>query len=152
MDRRLIVRNQLDDKMLSLRKAGAVIPPATGWIYAMRYALNMSLKQLGKRLSITPQSVKEMQNREQNGTISIKVLKQVAAAMDMQFVYGFIPKEQTLTGMIEKRAGELAEIIIHRASTQMELEDQGLNEQQMERALEERNNVIGWTEEWPSAF
>ena len=62
--------------------------------------------------------------------------------MDMQFVYGFIPKEQTLTGMIEKRAGELAEIIIHRASTQMELEDQGLNEQQMERALEEKRKEL----------
>jgi predicted DNA-binding mobile mystery protein A len=142
MNKRLIVRNQLDDKMLALREAESVIPPSTGWIYAMRYAINMSLRQLGKRMSITPQSVKEMQEREKNGTVSIQVLRQVASALDMKFVYGFVPMEQTLTGMIEKRAGELAEIIVHRASTHMKLEDQGLDETHSKRALEEKVREI----------
>jgi predicted DNA-binding mobile mystery protein A len=128
--------------MLAFREAGGVIPPSSGWIYAIRYALNMSLKQLGKRMSITPQSVKEMQDREQNGTISIKVLRQVATALDMKLVYGFIPVEQTLSGKIEKRAGELAEIFINRASTHMKLEDQGLSEAQMKRALKDKMQEI----------
>jgi predicted DNA-binding mobile mystery protein A len=82
----------------------------------------MSLRQLGQRMSITPQSVKEIEEREKKGTISIKVLKQTAAALNMRFVYGFIPSEKTLEGMIEKRAEELARSIVERASTQMGLE------------------------------
>lgn len=138
MEKRFIVRNQLDDKMLALSEAGGVIPPPTGWIYALRYALNMSLKQLGKRMSITPQSVKEMQDREKNGTISIRVLRQVAAALKMKFVYGFIPMEQTISGMIEKRAIEVAEEIVTRTSIHMNLEDQGLSEKQIQRAIERK--------------
>jgi predicted DNA-binding mobile mystery protein A len=142
MNKRHIVRNQLDDKMLMLREAGSVIPPSSGWIFAIRYAINMSLRQLGKKMSITPQSVKEMQEREQNGTISIKVLKQVAKALDMNFVYGFIPHEQTLTGMIEKKAKELAENIVHRTSIHMQLEDQGLSKTQIDRAIEAKTGEL----------
>ena len=138
MEKRFIVRNQLDDKILALHEAGDVIPPPTGWIYAIRYALNMSLKQLGKRMSITPQSVKEIQDREKNGTISIKVLRQVATALKMKFVYGFIPIDQTLSGMIEKRANEVAEEIVTRTSIHMNLEDQGLSEKQIQRAIERK--------------
>lgn len=142
MDKREIIRNQLDDKMLALVEAGNVVQPSTGWIYAIRYSINMSLRQLGKRLSITPQSVKEIQDREMNGTISIKVLRQVAVALNMKFVYGFIPMEQTLKGMIEKRAGELAEIIVKRTSIHMTLEDQGLSEKQIKRAVEAKVREI----------
>ena len=142
MNKREIIRNRLDDKILVLREAGNVSPPGTGWIYAIRYSINMSLRQLGKKLSITPQSVKEIQDREKNGTISIKVLRQVAAALNMKFVYGFIPMEQTMTGMIEKRALELAEIIVNRTSIHMTLEDQGLSETQIKRAVEAKAREI----------
>lgn len=142
MNKRAIIRNQLNDKMLALRESGNVVPPSTGWIYAIRYGINMSLKQLGKRMSITPQSVKEIQDREKNGTISIKVLRQAAAALNMKFVYGFIPLEQTLSGMIEKRAIELAEEIVNRTSIHMNLEDQGLSETKIDRAIEAKVKEI----------
>jgi predicted DNA-binding mobile mystery protein A len=135
MDKRLIVRKQIDDKIVMLRDAGNLIPPASGWIYAIRYAINMSLRQLGNRLSITPQSVKEIEEREKNGTISLKILMQVASAMNMKFVYGFIPGDQSLDGMIEKRAREMAETIVKKASIQMSLEDQKVSDDQIERAV-----------------
>jgi transcriptional regulator with XRE-family HTH domain len=71
----------------------------------------MSLRQLGQRLSITLQSVKEIEKREKSGTVSLKVLRQVARALNMKFFYGFVPADITLEGMIEKRAAELAEEI-----------------------------------------
>ncbi|MCK5068836.1 MAG: mobile mystery protein A [Bacteroidales bacterium] len=138
MNKRAIIRNQLDDKMVMLQNAGGVIPPASGWIYAIRYAINMSLRQLGQRLSITPQSVKEIEEREKHGTISLKVLRRVATALNMRFVYGFIPEDQTLEGMIEKRATELAEMILDRASIQMSLEDQKVSEDRINRAVDQK--------------
>lgn len=137
MKKREIVRKQLDNKLISFQQAGEVIPPASGWIYAFRYALNMSLRQLGQRLSITPQSVREIEEREKKGTVSLKVLRQVASALNMRFVYGFIPEEKTLAAMLEKRATLLAEKIVERSSIQMSLEDQTVSEESLKEAIAE---------------
>jgi len=142
MKKREIVRKQLDDKLLSFRQAGEVVTPASGWIYAFRYALNMSLRQLGQQLSITPQSVKEIEEREKNGTVSLKVLRQVASAMNMKFFYGFIPEDKTLEAMIEKRAAYLAEIIVERTSIHMNLEDQAVSEERLKKAIAEKAKEI----------
>lgn len=138
MNKRAIIRNQLDDKMIMLQTAVEVIPPGRGWIHAIRYGINMSLRQLGQRLSITPQSVKEIEERENQGTISLIVLRRVAKALNMRFVYGFIPNDQTLEGMIEKRAKEMAEIMVNQASIHMSLEDQGLSEDKLKRAVDQK--------------
>lgn len=138
MKKREIVRKQLDDKLLAFQNAGTVVPPASGWVYALRFALNMSLRQLGQRLSITPQSVKEIEEREKNGTISLRVLRQVASALNMEFFYGFIPKDRTIEAMIEKRALELAENIVDRTSIHMNLEDQAVSEERLKRAIAEK--------------
>ena len=138
MDKRAIIRDQLDDKINSLKKAVEVIPPGSGWIHAIRYGINMSLRQLGQKLSITPQSVKEIEEREKQGTISLIVLRRVAQALNMRFVYGFIPNDQTLEGMIEKRAKEMAEILVNQASMHMSLEDQGLSEDKLKRAVDQK--------------
>ena len=138
MNERAIIRNQLDDKMLLLQNAAELVPPGNGWIYAIRYAINMSLRQLGQRLSITPQSVKEIEEREKQGTISLNVLRRVAKALNMRFVYGFIPEDQTLEGMIEKRAKELAEMIVERASLHMNLESQGVSEAFLQRSKDHK--------------
>ena len=137
MNKREIVRKQLDSKLVSMQQAGDVIAPASGWIYAFRYALNMSLRQLGLKLSITPQSVKEIEEREVSGTVSLKVLHQVAAALNMKFYYGFIPEDRTLEAMIEKRATLLAEKIVERSSIQMNLEDQSVSEESLQVAIAE---------------
>jgi len=138
MKKREIVRKQLDNKLLLFEQAVDVVPPASGWIYAIRYALNMSLRQLGQRLSITPQSVKEIEEREKNGTISLKVLRQVASALNMKFIYVFIPENKTIEAIIEKRATELAEEIVKRTSIHMSLEDQEVSEERLKKAVEEK--------------
>lgn len=133
-----LIRQQLDNKIIKFQELDQIVIPPQGWIYSIRQGINMSLRQLGNKLSITPQSVKEIEEREKNGTISLKVLKQVAAALNMKFVYGFIPAEQTLEGMIEKRAEELAKSIVERTSVQMELEDQKNTPERIEKAIKEK--------------
>ena len=138
MKTKKLIREQLDNKIARFKDLENVVIPPQGWIYSIRQGINMSLRQLGQRMSITPQSVKEIEEREKNGTISIKVLKQTAAALDMKFVYGFIPKEKTLEGMIQKRAEKLARSIVERTSNQMDLEDQKVTSERLKKAIKDK--------------
>ncbi len=137
-----MIQEQLDSKIIRFRNLEKVNVPPNGWIYSIRQGINMSLKQLGKKLSITPQSVKEIEEREKNGTISINVLKQVASALNMHFVYGFIPRDKTLEKMVERRAAKLARQIVERTSIQMNLEDQKNTEVRIKKAIREKTEEL----------
>ena len=100
---------QLDQKLKPFIAAGKNSVPPNGWVYAIRTALNISLRQLGARLSITPQAIKGIENREKDGSLSLSHLQEIAQALDMQFVYGFIPNDGTLEALIERKAREMAE-------------------------------------------
>jgi predicted DNA-binding mobile mystery protein A len=100
---------QLDQKIQPFVAAGRNAVPPRGWINAIRSALNMSLRQLGKRLAITPQATKGFEERELDGTITLKRLGEIAQALDMQLVYGFIPKDGTLEALLHRKAKEMAE-------------------------------------------
>jgi len=81
---------QLDKKLENFKLVSEIEIPPKGWINAIRKTLNMSLAQLGKLLKKTPQSVKEIEEREQNKSITLKGLIEVAAALNLRFVYGFV--------------------------------------------------------------
>jgi len=142
MKERKLILDQLDRKIVKYKNLDEVIAPPNGWIYSIRKALNMSLRQLGNRMAITPQSVREIEERERNGTVSISVLRQVAKALNMKFVYGFIPKNYTLEKMIEERANELAKEIVQRTSVSMSLEDQKTSDERIEQAIQEKAEEI----------
>lgn len=142
MRNKILIRDQLDQKIIKLRPLKNLVPPSQGWVFTVRQAINMSLRQLGQRLSITPQSVREIEIRERNGTISIKLLQQVASALNMQFVYGFIPNDDTLEKMVEKQAEALAQSIVKRTSVQMKLENQQNTEKRIEKAIKEKTKEL----------
>lgn len=73
---------QLDAKIKGFADAQTPMPP-TGWIKAIRLALGMTLQQLANKLSITKQSVSKLELREQEGAITLKSLREVAHALDM---------------------------------------------------------------------
>ncbi len=102
----------------------------------------MSLRQLGNRLAISPQSVKETEERETNGSITIKRLKEVGRALEMKFVYGFIPQSYSIEEMVEKRAIEIAKDIVMRTSYTMQLEDQENSQARLEKAIRTRAEEI----------
>jgi len=139
--KRLLV-TQLDKKIAHFSGAKDHPLPGEGWIYSIRTALGMSLKQLGKRLKITPQGIKDMERREKDGSLTLQKLREVAAALDMQLVYGLVPREQTLDKMIEKRARELAREIVLKTSHTMHLENQGLDEIAIKEAIDNRAEKI----------
>jgi predicted DNA-binding mobile mystery protein A len=112
--------------------------PPTGWIKAVRLALGMSLEQLGNKLSITKQSMQALEEREQSGGITIKSLREAAEALDMQLVYGFVPKDGSLDALLDRKARELARQIVLRTSNTMKLEDQENSPERIKQAIEER--------------
>ena len=142
MNKKILLIQQLNRKMASYSSLKQVVMPPTGWIKAIRNALGMSMQQLGNKLSITKQSIQEIEQREKDGTITLKSLKEVAKAMDMQLVYGFVPNDGTLDALINRKAKDLAIKIVMRTSNTMKLEDQQNSNQRLENAIQERVNAI----------
>lgn len=138
----LLVIRQLDKKLNTLRSLKEIQPPANGWINLIRKTLKMSLRQLGDKLSITPQSARDIEVREKEGSITLKAMNEVAEALDMKLVYGFIPKDNSLEKMIERKARNLATSIVNRTSTTMKLEDQGNSEERLKEAIKELTEEI----------
>lgn len=116
--------------------------PTTGWLKAVRLALGMSLSQVADRLSITKQSVSRLEKREQEGSITINTLREAANSLDMQLVYGFIPKDGSLAALIDRKAEELAKKIVARSSQTMKLEDQENSESRLKEAVADRKEII----------
>lgn len=138
MKGKTLQRDQLNRKMQLLIPAAAGTAPAIGWIRAIRMALGMSMQQLGNRLGVTRQTINDMERREKNGSITIRYLREVADALDMQLVYGFIPKDGTLDALIDRKARELAEKVVIRTAQTMRLEAQENSAERIQKAVSER--------------
>ena len=116
--------------------------PAKGWIHGIRTALKMSFRQFGVRLGIAAQSAQEIEEREKTGNISLKSLRDVATALDMKLVYGFVPREATFEKMLEKQALLVARKIVMRTDNTMKLEDQRVSKERVEKAVHELADEI----------
>lgn len=137
-----LILEQADRRLRQLMILTNESSPPEGWIYTLRTALNMSLRQLAEKLGITAQSVKALERNEKSGAITVKSIQDVAAALDMKFVYALLPKEGSLEGMIEKRAKEIATEIVTRTSQSMKLEDQENSAERIRQAIEEKTKEL----------
>lgn len=133
---------QVDRKLNEFKVLDNAVIPSDGWIHTVRVALKMSLRQLGKRLNITSQSVKEIELREANGSITLKTLREAGKALDLKLVYGFVPRNSSIEKMIEDRAYELAQQIVKRTSTTMKLEDQENSLKRLDKATQTKVKEI----------
>lgn len=133
---------QLERKMEDFSTAASKANPATGWIKTIRSALGMTLQQLANKLSMTRQGVKELEMREQEGSISLKSLRDAGKALNMKLVYGFVPMDGTLDALIDKKTHALATKIVTRTSQSMKLEDQENSETRIKKAIEERKEIL----------
>lgn len=138
---RLLIE-QIDKKLIQLKPLEKNLMPQKGWVFAIRSALKMSLRQLGNRLKISAQSVKEIEEREASGSITIKSLREVAGALDMKLVYGFVPEGESIESTIAKRANEIAREIVLRTSNTMKLEDQENSNERIAKAIENKAEEI----------
>ena len=142
MGKKSLQLQQLNSKMLDFASLKHVAMPPTGWIKAIRTAIGMSMQQLGNKLNVSKQGVMDIEKREKEGSITVKSLREIARALDMQLVYGFVPNEGSLDALIEKRATGLATQIVMRTSNTMKLEDQANSKKRIEAAIKERAAII----------
>lgn len=142
MNKKRLQVEQLDRKLEGFKEAIQVTQPTMGWLKTIRVSLGMSLQQVADKLAITKQSVQEIEIREKEGSITLNSLKETANAMDMQLVYGLVPKDGTIDDLIERKAKELALKIVSRTSNTMKLEDQENTKQRLQKAIQERTTII----------
>ena len=115
------------------------IKPDNGWVNAIRVSIKMSLRQLGERLHITPQGVRDLEKREKEGAVTINTLKEVGRVLDMDLVYGFISRHNSLEDMIEERAREIAEEVVLRT---IKLDNQQNSENDIKKAIQQKTYEI----------
>lgn len=141
-NKRKLLIEQLDQKLQPFQKTELVLVPNKGWINTIRTALNMTMAQLGAKLKITRQGVKKIEESESKGSISINSLKEVGEALDMKFVYGFVPKNGTIDNLVKIKAEKLAQKIVLRTNQNMKLEDQGIGEEKINKTIKELADEI----------
>lgn len=150
MNKKKLQLEQLESRIKLFSPTIQLPNPPTGWVKAIRLALGMSLQQLANKLSITKQSVHEIETREKEGSITLKSLREAARALDMDLVYGFVPKAGSLENYIDGKAKLLAEKIVSRTSNTMKLEDQENTKERLKKAIDDR--VIILKQELPKSL
>ncbi|MBL1121400.1 MAG: mobile mystery protein A [Ignavibacteriae bacterium] len=140
-NKKLLIQ-QLDKKLKLFSSLRNLDLPPEGWMYSIRTALGLSLKQVGKRLGLSASGVKEMERREKNSSLTLKNLQEFGNVLNMKFIYGFIPADESLERMIDKQAAEVAKKIVLRTSHNMKLEDQEVSNERIQRAIMEKADEI----------
>ncbi|MCF6229213.1 MAG: mobile mystery protein A [Gammaproteobacteria bacterium] len=109
---------------------GYAAPTSEGWLKIVRKALGMSGSQLAKRLGVTKGRVSQAESAELSGSATLNSMQSMAQAMGCRFVYAVIP-EKEIESVIRDQAMLKAKARIKAASTQMALEAQALNDEQL---------------------
>ena len=137
---RELQRRQLDARF---RNFPSMEAPRGGWIRTIRSALGMTMKQMGSRLGISPQSVLDLETREQSETISVAKLRQAAEALDCELRIVFVPRpslEETLRRQATLKAREERDRLTH--TMRLEAQDEGVDD-----VLDENKAVERWLSE-----
>lgn len=132
---------QMDNQLTQWRSMRLSAIPPGGWVRAIRDALGMTRAQLAKRMGTTPSTVQRLESSEAAGKITLDSLKRLAEALDARVVYAVV-SEKPLADIRRARARELAEKELRRVSHTMNLEQQGVSEQEAKRQLDRQTDEL----------
>jgi predicted DNA-binding mobile mystery protein A len=141
-NKKKLLIEQLDQKLANFKDAGMVLVPQKGWVNTIRTTLNMTRDQLGTKLNLTKGAIQKIEEREATGQITINKLKDVGNALNMKFIYGFIPKDETIESLVNLKAEKLARKIVLRTNQNMKLEDQGIGDEKIDKTIKELASEI----------
>lgn len=134
-NKKQLLIEQLDQKLENFKNSSMVLVPTKGWINTIRTTLNMTRDQLGAKLEMTKGAIQKIEEREASGQITINKLKDVGQALDMKFVYGFVPNEGSIDNLIAIKSENLARKIVIRTNQNMKLEDQGIGDEKLNKTI-----------------
>ena len=131
-----LLREQLDSKLSTLKGFTAQGLKSIGWIKTIREALGMTSTNLASRVGVNQSRIIHMEKAESDGNIKISTMEKIADALDMDFVYGFVPRT-SLNEMVRQQAKKIALHKMERLDNTMRLELQELSSEEKERALKD---------------
>lgn len=147
MDSKKILRKSYQKKFDLMKKAAIERPPQ-GWLKTIREFLGMTTTQLAKKINVAQPRVINLEKNEKNTKIS--TMERIADALNCDFVYAFIPREN-IDDIIYNQAKKKALKILNRVNKNMGLENQlSDNEDALEEVIKELldNNIARiWDEE-----
>ena len=136
-NKKQLLIEQLDKKLEKFKDSAMVQVPTKGWINTIRTTLNMTREQLGAKLEMTKGAIQKIEEREALSQITINKLRDVGQALDMKFVYGFVPNDGSVENLINIKAEKLAQKIVLRTNQNMKLEDQGIGDEKIAKTIKE---------------
>ncbi|MCM4171264.1 mobile mystery protein A [Arenibacter sp. TNZ] len=136
-NKKQLLIEQLDLKLDKFKDAEMVLVPEKGWINAIRTTLNMTREQLGAKLQLTKGAIQKIEEREASGQITINKLRDVGHALDMKFVYGFVPNDGAIDNLITLKSQKLAQKIVLRTNQNMKLENQGIGDEKINKTIKD---------------
>ena len=116
--------HQLDDQIRQYVNGQRFDRIPQGWIRSSRTAIGMTLKQLATRLGFSVPAAKNFEMREVDEAITLASLRKIANAMEMDLVYYFKPKQDSLDDLLQIRAELKAKELLERSNQAMILENQ----------------------------
>jgi len=102
----------------------------------------MTREQLGSKLGSTKGAIQKIEEREAAGQITLNKLRGVGKALDMKFVYGFVPVDGSIENLISLKAEQLARKIVLRTNQNMKLEDQGISNNKINDSIIDLSNEL----------
>jgi predicted DNA-binding mobile mystery protein A len=117
---------QLDRSLEPYQAARKVSRPAKGWIRAIRQVLGVSSGELARRLGTSRQLPLQLEKSEAEDRITLRSLRSVANALDCDLVYAFVPRADSMQGLVEKRMRSEAQTHVLGVEHSMALEDQAV--------------------------
>jgi predicted DNA-binding mobile mystery protein A len=136
-NKKQLLIEQLDQKLEKFKYFAMVLIPSKGWINTIRTTLNMTREQLGTKLEMTKGAIQKIEEREASGQITINKLRGVGQALDMKFVYGFVPNDGSIDDLISVKSEKLARKIVMRTNQNMKLEDQGIGDEKINKTIKD---------------
>lgn len=138
---RKAMRDQLEEKIRSLRDLDPAFVPAKGWIRSIRDALGISARQLGRNVGIDQSRVSRLENAEVAGNLKLSSLQKIAKGMNMRFVYGFV-LEKPLEELVRGQARAIATVKLKALHEAMAKEQQGLSLEEQDIVLNDMIEMI----------
>lgn len=126
---------QIMAKISKVMKVKVPNPPKSGWIRTIREVLGMSGTQLGERLQLTRNQISILERKEEEGTITLNQLQNLADGLNADLVYAVVPRK-SIEETIDERATELAQSRLKMSHQNMFLEAQQLSSEQQDEATQ----------------
>ncbi|RLD20868.1 MAG: mobile mystery protein A [Bacteroidetes bacterium] len=127
--------DSLELKTKRFRHKDAKALPSGGWVNAIRTSLGMTLNQLAKRVGTNASRINRIEQDELSGSVTLKTLQSVAAAMDSELVYAIVPNQKIESIIIERFRNKQLKLYKN-VLKHMALEDQQVDEVHGLQALE----------------